>query len=71
MILGYRTRLAALVFTLVMIVAFGMAHMDNFFALEKSGAWAHETIALFLLGGLGLVFTGAGKYALSSTHKWD
>lgn len=71
MILGYRTKLASLVFTLVMVVAFGMAHTENFFALGKSGAWAHETIALFLLGGLGLTFTGAGKYALSSTHKWD
>src|SRR5690606_14127988 len=56
-ILGYRTKLASLMFTLVMIVAFGMAHFDNFFELGKSGAWAHETIALFLLGGLGLTFT--------------
>ncbi|NGM62347.1 DoxX family protein [Sphingobacterium sp. SGG-5] len=71
MILGYRTKLASLVYTLVMIVAFGMAHFDNFFELGKSGAWAHETIALFLFGGLGLTFTGAGKYALSSIHKWD
>ena len=71
MMIGYRTKLAALVFTFVMVVAFGMAHMDNFFALGKSGAWAHEGIALFLFGGLGLVFTGGGKYALSSSHKWD
>lgn len=71
MIIGYRTKLASLVFTFVMVVAFGMAHMENLFALGKSGAWAHEGIALFLFGGLGLTFTGAGKYALSSTHKWD
>lgn len=70
-IVGYRTKLASLIFTLVMVVAFGMAHLENFFSLGKSGAWTHETIALFLLGGLGLTFTGAGKYALSSTHKWD
>ncbi len=71
LIVGFRTRLAALAFTFVMIVAFGMAHTDNFMALGKSGAWAHEGIALFLFGGLGLMFTGGGKYALSSTHKWD
>lgn len=71
MIVGYRTKLASLVYTLVMAVAFLLAHTDNFFALGKSGAWAHEGIALFLFGGLGLVFTGGGKYALSSTHKWD
>jgi putative oxidoreductase len=71
MILGYRTKLASLVYTGVMVVAFGMAHLENFFALGQSGAWAHETIALFLFGGLGLLFTGGGKYAVSSSHKWD
>src|SRR5690606_3414220 len=71
MILAYRAKLASLVFPLVMIVAFGMAHTEDFFALGKSGAWAHELIALFLFGGLGLTFTGGRKYALSSTHKWD
>ncbi|WP_262247179.1 DoxX family protein [Parapedobacter soli] len=71
MILGYRTKLAALVFVLVMVVAFGMAHTETFFTLGKSGAWAHELIALFLFGGLGLAFTGGGKYAISNKHKWD
>lgn len=71
LIIGYRTRLAAVAFTGVMVVAFLMAHMDPLFALGKSGAWAHEGIALFLFGGLGLIFTGGGKYALSSKHKWD
>lgn len=70
-IIGYRTRLAAVAFTVVMIVAFLMAHTDNLFGLTKSGAWAHEGIALFLFGGLGLIFTGAGKYALSTKNKWD
>lgn len=71
LIIGYRTRLAAVAFTGVMVVAFLMAHMDPLFAFGKSGAWAHEGIALFLFGGLGLIFTGGGKYALTSTHKWD
>lgn len=71
LIVGYRTRLAAVAFTSVMVVAFLMAHTDPVFALGKSGAWLHEGIALFLFGGLGLIFTGGGKYALSSTHKWD
>lgn len=70
-IIGYRTRLAAVAFTIVMIVAFLMAHMDPLFALTKSGAWLHEGIALFLFGGVGLYFTGSGKYALSSKHQWD
>lgn len=71
MIIGYRTRLAALVFAGVMVVAFLLAHPDKFFALGKGGAWAIETIGLFFFGGLGLMFTGGGKYAFSTRHKWD
>lgn len=71
MLIGYRTRLAALVFASVMVVAFLLAHPDKFFALGKAGAWAIETIALFFFGGLGLVFTGGGRYAVSTRHKWD
>jgi len=55
----------------VMVVAFLMAHIEPLFALGKSGAWLHEGIALFLFGGLGVIFTGGGKYAVSSKHKWD
>lgn len=71
MIIGYRTKLAALVFTFVMVAAFAMAHTTDLFGLGKSGAWVHELITLFLLGGLGLFFTGGGKYAVSAGNKWD
>ncbi len=71
MIIGYRTRLASLAFTIVMLVAFGMVHASEFFVLGKSGAWAHELIGLYIFGGLGLYFTGAGKYAVSTANKWD
>lgn len=71
MIVGFRTKLASFVYTFVMVVAFLMAHTQNFFEFGKSGAWAHEGIALFLFGGLGLMFTGGGKYSVSTNHKWD
>jgi putative oxidoreductase len=54
-----------------MIVAFLMVHTQDLLAITGTGAWAHEGIALFLLGGLGLIFTGAGKYALSYKHALD
>ena len=37
MIIGFRTRLAAIAYTGVMVVAFLMAHIDPLFALGKSG----------------------------------
>lgn len=70
-IFGFRTRLAAFALTFVMIVAFLMVHTQDLLAITGTGAWAHEGIALFLLGGLGLIFTGAGKYALSYRHVLD
>jgi len=71
LLIGFRTRFAAIVFALTMVVAILMSHMHQLASLGKSGAWAIELNALFLLGALGLVFTGGGKYAISSENKWD
>ena len=70
-IIGFRTRLASIALVLVMLTAFGLAHLSDFFALSKSGAWAHELIGLYIFGGLGLFFTGGGKYAVSTKNTWD
>lgn len=71
LILGFRTKLAAIVFAFTMVVAVFMSHLDHLFQLGKSGAWAIELNALFLFGAVGLIFTGGGKYALSTKNKWD
>jgi len=70
-ILGFRTRIAALIFAFNMLVAMLLAHSGDIFSLSKHGGWAVELIALFLFGGLALFFTGGGKYGLSNTNKWD
>ena len=71
MIVGYRTRLAALLFSFNMLVAALLAHSAEIFALTEYGTWAIETLGLFFLGGLVLVFTGGGKFAVSSKSWWD
>lgn len=71
LIFGFRTKIAALLFSFTMIVAVVLSHSHHLFEVEKSGAWAIETNALFLLGAVGLIFTGAGKYAVSTKNKWD
>lgn len=70
-LIGYRTRLASMVFFLGMITAMFLAHRDNLFAFSKTGGLEIELILLFALGALVLFFTGSGKYALSTKHKWD
>lgn len=70
-IFGYGTRVAAAIFVFNMIVAVGMAHAADVFTLSESGGWAIELQGLYVFGALALMFTGAGKYALSSKRLWD
>lgn len=70
-LIGFRTRLASLAFFFGMIAALLLAHSENMFALSKSGGLEIELILLYALGGLVFFFTGAGKYAISSSNTWD
>ena len=71
LIIGYRTKLAALLFAFTMVVAVLMAHASDIFVLTQTGGWAIELQALYFFGALALFFTGAGTYAVSKTSKWD
>lgn len=71
LIIGFRTRVAALLVTCTMLVVIFIAHSENVLALSKTGGWANELPGLFLIGVLTLLFTGGGKFALSSKNKWD
>ncbi len=71
LIIGYRTKLAALLFPFTMLAAVLMAHASDIFVLTQTGGWAIELQALYFFGALALFFTGAGTYAVSKTSKWD
>jgi len=71
LLLGYRTRIAAILFAVTMVVAAWLGHPDEILALGKNGEWALELIALYFFGALALLFTGAGKFAVSTKSKWD
>ncbi len=70
-VLGYRMRLAALVFIVNMLVIIFVAHANDIFAISPHGGWKLELSGLYLLGALALFFTGAGKYAMSRKSIWD
>jgi len=70
-LVGFRTKLASLVFCFGMIAALFLAHSDNLFELSKTGGLAIELILLYAFGALALFFTGGGKYAISNSNKWD
>lgn len=71
LIFGFRTKLAALVFAINMVIAVGLAHPDDLNQFTRSGAWAVELQALYFFGSLALVFLGGGRLAFSHKNRWD
>jgi len=71
LIIGYRTRIASILYAINMLFALFLVHSADIFSVNKTGGWAVELIGLYLLGAVALYFTGAGKYALSTSHKLD
>jgi putative oxidoreductase len=70
-IVGYRTRLASLVFAFGVLFAMFLVHSGDIFTLNQHGGWGVELLGLYLFGALALFFTGGGSMAASSSNKWD
>ncbi len=70
-IIGYRTRLASLLFAFGALFAMILAHASDIFSLSQHGGWRVELLGLYLFGAVTLFFTGAGEYAISSKNTWD
>ncbi|MBJ2124567.1 DoxX family protein [Flavobacterium sp. IB48] len=70
-LLGFRTRIAAVLLAITCIVAVATVHANELFTISDHGGYALELLGLYLFGALALFFTGAGKYAVSKTNTWD
>lgn len=70
-LLGFRTRLAALVFAFNCFVAWYLTSGGVLFGLNEHGGWVFELLGLYFFGAVALFFTGGGKYAVSSKSMWD
>lgn len=71
LLLGWRTRLAAAIFAVNCITAVLLVQSSLVFSLNENGGWAIELLMMYALIAAGLFFTGGGKYALSTTNRWD
>lgn len=71
LIVGFRTRLAALLLGGTMLVVVLTAAYDKIGKLTEVGAWALEVQALFFFGALALFFTGGGRFSASTKSIWD
>ncbi|WDF65302.1 DoxX family protein [Flavobacterium sp. KACC 22763] len=70
-LLGFRTRIAAVLLAITCVVAVATAHAQEIFSISEHGGYALELLMLYLFGALALFFTGAGKYAVSKNNQWD
>lgn len=71
LIIGFRTRIAAVIYAVNCLVAVLMVHSADIFKLSDHGGWELELLGLYFFGSLVLFFTGGGKYALSKNNNWD
>lgn len=65
-ILGYQTRIGALIIVFNMLVAIALVHSHQLLTLGGNGGWALELQGFFLFTALALIFLGPGKYKLKN-----
>jgi putative oxidoreductase len=70
--IGYKTRLAALVMAFNMLASILIAHRDIAFARNDFGGWMIELNIFFLFTAIAIFLLGAGKWSVSrGKGKWD
>ena len=65
LIIGFYSRIAALVIVVNMLFAIALVHMDDLVRVTKTGGWALELQAFFLLTALAIALIGPGRYAVN------
>ena len=71
-VIGFKTRIAALIIAFNMLLSVLLAHRDIIFSINDFGGWMIETNMLYMMTAIVLFFAGAGKYSASrGAGKWD
>ncbi|MBL7856441.1 MAG: DoxX family protein [Cyclobacteriaceae bacterium] len=71
-IIGFKTRIGALIIAFNMLLTILIGHRDIMFQRNDFGGWMIETNVLYMMTALVIFFAGAGKYSLSKGEgKWD
>jgi putative oxidoreductase len=72
LLIGFKTRIAALIIAINMLFTIIIGHPDLIFSVNEYGGWMIETNMLYMMTAIALIFTGAGKYSVSKgVGKWD
>jgi putative oxidoreductase len=63
LIVGFQTRLAAVLVAVNMLVAIFLAHLGQLTQLNAQGGWALELQGMFLFTAIGVALVGAGRFS--------
>ncbi len=66
LIFGWYARVGGLIIAVNMVFAVALAHSKQLLDLTKTGGWALELQAFFLLCGLVVALIGPGRYAVNN-----
>jgi putative oxidoreductase len=66
LIAGLWTRAAAAVVAVNMLFALMLVHTGDLFSLAKTGGWALELQALYLVSAIAIALTGGGRFSLDA-----
>jgi putative oxidoreductase len=70
--IGYKTRIAALIMAFNMLASIVIAHRDIAFARNDFGGWMIELNIFFLFTAIAIALLGAGKWSVSrGKGRWD
>ncbi|HEX7012282.1 MAG TPA: DoxX family protein [Steroidobacteraceae bacterium] len=65
-ILGWYSRVGAVLIAINMLFAIGLVHRGEMFALTETGGWAIELQAMYLFTAIALALIGPGRYSINS-----
>lgn len=65
-LLGYQTRIGALLIVFNMLVAIALVHSHQLMTLKSNGGWSLELQGFFLFSALAVIFLGPGRYKLKN-----
>jgi putative oxidoreductase len=72
MIIGFKTRIGALIVAFNMLASILIAHRDIAFARNDFGGWLIELNIFYMMAAVAVFFAGPGKYSLSRGRgAWD
>jgi len=65
LILGFYSRISAVVIAINMVVAIALAHAKDLFVIGPQGGWALELQGMFLFTAIAIALIGPGRFSIN------